>query len=224
MKSGNRRSFLAGMLTALVLMSLVGSAGAFTGKVQKELTYQDISVTLDGKKLDLRDVKGNSVEPFRFDGTNYLPVRALSEALGLSVAWDGTTQTVVLTTPASASATAADKLLAEVNGVKIYYTGLTAASSYLGGWEVNLRIENPTSSNFTVQARNLSVNGYMTDSIFSCDVAAGKKANDAILLSQDALAKNSITSVSAVELKFAVFNSDTWSGSKESDVVTIQCK
>ena len=39
-----------------------------------------------------------------FDGTNYLPVRALAEALGLDVAWDGSTSTVVLTTPKNDSA------------------------------------------------------------------------------------------------------------------------
>ena len=71
----------------------------------KELEYRNISVSLDGKKLDLRDAQGNAVEPFMFSGTNYLPVRALAESLGLEVAWDGNTNTVVLTTPASEKAT-----------------------------------------------------------------------------------------------------------------------
>ena len=94
-------SFFAGALTMLLVMSLVVGASAYSGKVTKELTYNNISVTLDGKKLDLRDVQGNSVEPFFFDGTNYLPVRAISEALGLDVEWDGSTNTVVLRTQAA---------------------------------------------------------------------------------------------------------------------------
>lgn len=94
-------SFFAGALTMLLVMSMVVGAAAYTGKVTKELTYNNISVTLDGKKLDLRDVQGNSVEPFAFDGTNYLPVRAISEALGLDVEWDGSTNTVVLRTQAA---------------------------------------------------------------------------------------------------------------------------
>ena len=94
-------SFFAGALTMLLVMSLVVGASAYSGKVTKELTYNNISVTLDGKKLDLRDVQGNSVEPFIFDGTNYLPVRAISEALGLDVEWDGSTNTVVLRTQAA---------------------------------------------------------------------------------------------------------------------------
>lgn len=96
-----KRSFIAGMLTMLLIMTLVVPAAATVGKVTKELEYRDISVTLDGKKLDLRDAKGNPVEPFMFEGTNYLPVRALAESLGLNVAWDGKTATVVLTTPSA---------------------------------------------------------------------------------------------------------------------------
>lgn len=94
-----KRSFIAGMLTMLLIMTLIVPAAATVGKVTKELEYRDISVTLDGKKLDLKDAKGNPVEPFIFEGTNYLPVRALAESLGLNVAWNGKTATVVLTTP-----------------------------------------------------------------------------------------------------------------------------
>lgn len=95
----NKRGFIAGMLTMLLIVSMVGTASATVAKVTKELEYRDIKVTLDGEKLDLRDAKGNVVEPFMFEGTNYLPVRALAESLGLSVAWDGSTATVVLTSP-----------------------------------------------------------------------------------------------------------------------------
>jgi hypothetical protein len=100
-----KKGFLAGFLTALLVVSLVGTAAATSGKVQKELEYRDISVSLDGKKLDLKDAQGNAVEPFMFEGTNYLPVRALAESLGLNVSWDGKTSTVVLTTPQESKAT-----------------------------------------------------------------------------------------------------------------------
>lgn len=93
------KSFLAGMLTMLLITCLVGSASATRGVVQKEIEYQDIKISLDGVVLDLRDAQGNPVEPFKFGGTNYVPARALAEALGLTVAWDGATSTVVLTHP-----------------------------------------------------------------------------------------------------------------------------
>lgn len=95
----NHKSFLAGMLTMLLITCLIGSASATRGVVQKEIEYQDIKISLDGVVLDLRDAQGNTVEPFKFGGTNYVPARALAEALGLTVAWDGATSTVVLAHP-----------------------------------------------------------------------------------------------------------------------------
>lgn len=95
----NHKSFLAGMLTMLLITCLFGSASATRGVVQKEIEYQDIKISLDGVVLDLRDAQGNVVEPFKFGGTNYVPARALAEALGLTVAWDGATSTVVLAHP-----------------------------------------------------------------------------------------------------------------------------
>ena len=105
MKRTHLSSFMTGMVTMLLLVCITGSALATSGKVTKELEYRNISVTLDGEKLDLRDAKGNAVEPFMFEGTNYLPVRALAESLGLSVSWDGANATVVLTSPAEKEAT-----------------------------------------------------------------------------------------------------------------------
>ena len=93
------KGFLAGVCCTLLTVGLVATAGAKTGTVTQELTYRDIRVSLDGKVLDLRNAIGEPVEPFMFGGTNYLPVRALAEALGLNVAWNGAEVMVVLTTP-----------------------------------------------------------------------------------------------------------------------------
>lgn len=93
------KGFLAGVCCTLLTVGLVVTAGAKTGTVTQDLTYRDIRVSLDGKVLDLRNAMGEPVEPFMFGGTNYLPVRALAEALGLNVAWNGAEVMVVLTTP-----------------------------------------------------------------------------------------------------------------------------
>ena len=100
-----KKGFFAGVLTTLLIMALIGTAGATYGKVQKEIEYRDIKVSLDGEILDLRDAKGNTVEPFMFGGTNYIPARALAESLGLEVAWDGANATVVLTHPEASKPT-----------------------------------------------------------------------------------------------------------------------
>lgn len=91
-----RRGIVVGIVTLLLIFGLSNTAMATTGKVQKELDYRDIKVSLNGSLLELRDAKGNVVEPFMFDGTNYVPARPLAEALGLAVSWDGQTSTINL--------------------------------------------------------------------------------------------------------------------------------
>ena len=103
MKRVLHKEFVAGMFVMLLIVSLIGSAGASNGKVQKELEYRNIGVTLDGEKLDLKDANGNTVEPFILNGTTYLPARAISSALGCSVSWDSSTSSVVLKNENSSS-------------------------------------------------------------------------------------------------------------------------
>lgn len=54
----------------------------------------DIQIVIDGEKLTPKDVNGNIVHPFLLEGTTYLPVRAVSEALGQQVEWDGANRVV----------------------------------------------------------------------------------------------------------------------------------
>lgn len=53
-----------------------------------------IRLVVDGKEVTPKDPNGNVVEPFASNGTTYLPVRAVSEALGKEVTWDGDTATI----------------------------------------------------------------------------------------------------------------------------------
>ncbi|MCF0150100.1 MAG: copper amine oxidase N-terminal domain-containing protein [Firmicutes bacterium] len=95
------RSFLAGVLLCAIVFAMTLSAAASQAGVSKTLYYKDIKVSLDGSALTLTDSEGRPVEPFIIEGTTYLPVRAISQALGLTVDWDETTNTVLLTQPAS---------------------------------------------------------------------------------------------------------------------------
>lgn len=73
------------------------AAGAIT-KITAE-KREDYTIKLDGTTQTFKDANGKVVYPIVYQGTTYLPVRALSEALDLTVGWDGNTQTVTLTTP-----------------------------------------------------------------------------------------------------------------------------
>lgn len=90
------------------------------------------------------------------------------------------------------------------------------------GPELNLMIENNGTQNVTVQTRDVSVNGVMAMPMFSCDVAAGKKANSELSIISSELEAAGIETISDIELKFFVFDSATWSDICLSDVITIQ--
>ena len=100
MKRINRRwkDILLGAVGMALVSCMVVPALAYTGTRNEALTYRDIKVELDGTRLTLRDGDGTVVEPFIIDGTTYLPVRAVAEALGLDVTWNGQTGVVALTT------------------------------------------------------------------------------------------------------------------------------
>ena len=99
----NVRSFLAGCLVTLLLSGTIGAAAAY--QRQATLDYTGIKITLDGQSITPTDANGNAVEPFAINGTTYLPVRAVANAMGLNVNWDQSTQTVKLTTPGASTPT-----------------------------------------------------------------------------------------------------------------------
>jgi hypothetical protein len=83
------------IIAALALAAMLGGAAyAATGSCSITVTYRDIKLVVDGKLVTPRDAGGNAVEPFLYNGTTYLPVRAVGEAFGKDVHWDGKTGTV----------------------------------------------------------------------------------------------------------------------------------
>ena len=61
-----------------------------------DVFYDNIKIFIDGEELDPRDGDGQKVEPFIYNGTTYLPVRAVGQAVGKSVEWDGVEKVVYL--------------------------------------------------------------------------------------------------------------------------------
>lgn len=216
----NLRSFVAGCLVTASLVGLITGAAATVGRQSINVDYNNIKVTLNGEQVNLVDANGKAVEPFAIDGTTYLPVRAVSNALGLDVGWDASTTTVELSTKSNAGTTAGTVVMDE-NGIKITFLGFEAQQSYLKGYKINLKIENSSSRDYTVQVRNLSVNGIMADSVFSSDVAAGKTSNDYIWIMN--MEERGITPpVTEAEFSFHVFDTDDWASSFDSSVVTVK--
>lgn len=58
--------------------------------------WPDITVLVDGVARTFTDVQGRTVYPLVYNGSVYLPVRAIGNLMGKYVSWDGTTETVTL--------------------------------------------------------------------------------------------------------------------------------
>lgn len=84
-------------ILALVLMLVFSTVVFAARKVNITVTYDNIKVVVDGKEVQFgKDTKGNQIEPFIYNGTTYLPLRAVAEALGKQVQWDKNTNTAFL--------------------------------------------------------------------------------------------------------------------------------
>lgn len=89
------------------------------------------------------------------------------------------------------------------------------------GPSLKVLVENNSDESITVQTRESSVNGIMAETMFSCEVGPDKKANDSITFMESYLEAAGISTIKDIELKFHVFDSESWDGRFDSDVITI---
>ncbi|MUT67396.1 hypothetical protein GOM71_15815 [Paenibacillus sp. NEAU-GSW1] len=125
-----------GALTVALFGSLVGTAfAASTGKLTNiKVISGGIKLFVDGKLIKPTDGNGKVVEPFIYDGTTYLPLRALSNALTnyeKPVNWDSATSSIYVgQAPVAAQTDLADLKTYNNNDVNVR-TGEEAAFQLL---------------------------------------------------------------------------------------------
>ena len=96
-----KKAVVLGLVGAMALGTCTVSAANGTKNISA--TFRNIKIVVDGKELS------TSAEPFIYNGTTYLPIRAVGEAVGKEVTWNGGTNTVYLgEVPASAQKQPAD--------------------------------------------------------------------------------------------------------------------
>ncbi len=102
--------------TDTVTLSGTRTTGPVTGtpdnaSQQTPVTFYlrpEITVVIDGTVRTFYGGDGKQVDPTIYEGSIYLPIRTIGEIMGKSVAWDGNTQTVILSTPSSGNGAVTD--------------------------------------------------------------------------------------------------------------------
>ena len=94
MKKRLQGIIIGAVVTALLFGGVAAAAASRTQDIS--VTFRDIKIVLDGKEFIAKDADGKPVEPFVYQGTTYLPIRAVGEACGRDVEWQSDTSTVYI--------------------------------------------------------------------------------------------------------------------------------
>lgn len=111
-------------------------------------------------------------------------------------------------------------LVYDEKDIKIYVLNLNDSKSFRRS-DVYIYIENNSDENITIQAEDVSVNGFMMDPAFIVDIVAGKKAYALMSFLKSDLEDNDISNITSIELKFIGYDSESWDDIFETKVLTI---
>ena len=87
-----------GILLALTLcLGFCAGALATDGnETISAILNRKVKISYNGEIQNLKDGNGVAVYPLTYNGTTYLPVRAVANALDQAVAWDGASYSVYI--------------------------------------------------------------------------------------------------------------------------------
>lgn len=211
---------------AMVTVLVVGAAPAAYAKVANmdiPVMFHNIKIVVDGKELQ------TDKEPFIYEGTTYLPVRAVGEAVGKQVAWDAATKTVVLgeteqketeKEPEQPQETTSDndsrlgklssKPSTNVNNMKIQCTGVRESAGYTDGIEVDFKFTNNSDFEQTVVLDSLEVNNKEVEGYLYASVLGDRAETDRLTIKDSDLKRAGIDKIYNISVVFRVYNHDDW--------------
>lgn len=123
---------IAGIITAVSLVSMsIGAVAASNLEEIQAYLNKGVSITLHGEKWTPKDSDGSTLYPITYNGSTYLPVRAVAEATGLPVEWKGETQTVALGGKTEAVNLSENEMVMKYIDVYINGTDLAAKQQFV---------------------------------------------------------------------------------------------
>ena len=96
------------LAVTLALCLGLGTAALAAGGMRTIEVLSGMKVLVNGEEFTPTDVNGSAVDVFAYNGTTYVPIRAMSEAFGLEVGYDAAQQAAVVNGTAGSSVTAPD--------------------------------------------------------------------------------------------------------------------
>ena len=81
---------------AMVMCMAVGAFAATNLQEIKAYLNYDLAIRYDGELQTMYDANGSQVYPVSYNGTTYLPIRAVGNMMGVDVLWDGDNYQVLL--------------------------------------------------------------------------------------------------------------------------------
>ncbi len=144
MKNFNIKSMVSGIIIGVCISTSLMTAFAAWEDRQITASFRNIKIDLDGVLFTPKDANGTVVEPFIYNGTTYVPIRAVSQAFGYDVGWDAENETVLIETAAG-------------SGTSVHFELLEPVSTFKNG---NIR-------EFTSTDRDIDGNAYSNGIILS---------------------------------------------------------
>lgn len=108
------------------------------------------------------------------------------------------------------------------DGIRI--VGKTVDENSFWGTAILLYCENNSGKNVGISVEDMSINGFMTNPLFSTTVYDGKKSLDDITVFSSDLEENGIEAIEKVELKFHIYDADSYSTIADSEPITFSAQ
>ena len=222
MKFQRMKDVCLGATVAALVMGAAPAAYAKVANMDIPVMFNNIKIVVDGKELK------TDKEPFIYEGTTYLPVRAVGEAVGKNVTWDAASKTVILgeteqkeqeKEPEQPEETTSDndsrlgklssKPSTNVNNMKIQCTGVRESAGYIDGIE-DFKFTNNSDFEQTVVLDSLEVNNKEVEGYLYASVLGDRSETDRLTIEDSDLKSAGIDKIYNISVVFRVYNHDDW--------------